>query len=135
MESIEAQEGDEWWVHHGRDLAQYEQGDPLRNWKKGKISQTDSDGSGFWVEVYDADSGDVTAHRLQQRHGMGNKNLMALAKSTLRCVDWPTIVEHKDHLFFGGDATVQGSTEQDTAMQGSTSQKKWNVKCEVDRGV
>ena len=46
----EGVKGDDWWVHHGRNLQQYEKNDPLRNWEKGTISRMDPDGSGFWVE-------------------------------------------------------------------------------------
>merc|ERR1712087_180672 len=40
--------------------------------------------------------------------------MMALAKQSLRCVDWLTVVENKNKLFFGAEANVQGEAQSAT---------------------
>jgi len=103
MDGVAKEEGDVWWVHHGRQDQRYGKHDPRRNWEQAKIVRIDS--REMVVEL-PGNAGRQTL-ATQVRPNVSSDKLLQAAQTEMRCIDWSVIEANKSVLFLGNRVSAQ----------------------------
>jgi len=110
LDGISAHKGDVWWIHHGRNYADFAEFDPLKNWQEGVVvkvtteeilvstSPTSQPGGRISVSSSRSFTSDSSAEVVCQSvpnpaRELTAERLLRLARECLRCIDWEKIDE------------------------------------------